>query len=51
MMTDLSICAEELPSAQRLGVGRHRQLQHIEEDIGDILSAAEGEITASLFFG
>lgn len=51
MTSDLSTCAEELPAAQGLGIGRHRQLQNIEEHIGDVLGAAESKVAASLLLG
>lgn len=47
-MTNLSACAKKLAATKGLGIGRHRELEHIEEDMCNFLSAAERELAASL---
>lgn len=47
----LSTCAIQLSTTQRLGVGRHWQLQHIEEHVGNFLGATKREVTACLLLG
>lgn len=47
-MTNLSACAKELAPTKGLGIWGHRELEHIEEHMGDFLGAAERELAASL---
>ena len=48
MKAHLSAGTVQLATTEGLGIGGHWQLQHIEENVGDVLRAAEREVTPRL---